>query len=79
MLLKVNMVLHQWNSLKDFFRNNRNVKTRLVLVCTMERQIIDKKGVIGLVEDKGYFNSDTHINLESTDVKKLLASAIKTI
>ena len=46
----------------------------------MERQIIDKKeGVIGLVEDKAYFNSDTHINLESTDVKKLLVLIIKDI
>ena len=31
-----------------------------------------KKGVIGKVEDKSYFNSKTHINLESTDVKRLL-------
>ena len=66
--------------LKDFFRNHRNIKCRLILVCLMERQIIDKTyGVIGLVEDKAYFNSDTHINLESTDVKKLLALIIKNI
>ena len=31
-----------------------------------------KKGVIGKVEHKSYFNSKTHINLESTDVKRLL-------
>ena len=29
--------------LKDFLRNNRNIKFRLVLVCLMEKQIIDKK------------------------------------
>ena len=29
--------------LKDFLRNNRNVKFRLILVCLMEKQIIDKK------------------------------------
>ena len=29
--------------LKDFLRNNRNIKFRLILVCLMEKQIIDKK------------------------------------
>ena len=38
-----------------------------------------KKGVIGIVEDKSYFNSETYINLESTDVKRLLALIIKNI
>ena len=66
--------------LKDFLRNNRNIKFRLVLVCLMEKQIIDKKkGVIGIVEDKSYFNSEKPINLESTDVKRLLALIIKNI
>ena len=66
--------------LKDFFRNHENIKCRLILVCLMERQIIDKtKGVIGAVEDKAYFNSDTHINLESSDVKKLLVFIMKNI
>ena len=46
----------------------------------MEKQIIDKKkGVIGIVDDKSYFNSETHINLESTDVKKILALIIAKI
>ena len=58
--------------LKDFLKNNRNIKFRLVLVRLMEKQIIaKKKGVIGIVKDKSYFNSETHINLESTDVKKI--------
>ena len=44
----------------------------------MEKQLFDnKKKVIGIVEDKAYFNSETHINLESTDVKRLLALIIK--
>ena len=46
----------------------------------MEKQLIGKeKGVIGIVEDKAYFNSETHINLESTDVKRILALIIKSI
>ena len=31
------------------------------------------------VQDKAYFHSDTHINLESTDVKEILANVIHTI
>ena len=46
----------------------------------MEQQILSKtKGVVGLKEDKAYFNSGAHINLESTDVKKLIDKCIKKI
>ena len=31
------------------------------------------------VQDKAYFHSDTHINLESTDVKEILNEVIHTI
>ena len=31
------------------------------------------------VQDKAYFHSDTHINLESTDVTEILAKVIHTI
>ena len=45
----------------------------MILVCLMEQQILNKdKGIVGLKEDKAYFNSGTHINLESTNVKKLI-------
>ncbi|CAH3174022.1 unnamed protein product, partial [Porites evermanni] len=52
----------------------------MVLVCLMEQQIISKdKGVVGLNEDKAYFNSGTNINLESTDVEKLIDKCVKKI
>ena len=31
------------------------------------------------VQDKAYFHSSTHINLESTDVKEILVKVIHTI
>ena len=34
------------NAKKDFLRNNKKIKFRLVLVCLMEKQIIDKKKVL---------------------------------
>ena len=31
------------------------------------------------IQDKAYFHSDTHINIESTDVKEILAAMINKI
>ena len=46
----------------------------------MTKQIIKiGEGIIGLVEDKAYFNSNTHTKIESTDVKKLLVLIVKSI
>ena len=64
--------------LKDFLRNHRNIKVRFVLVCLMERMLDDGKRGIN-VQDKAYFNSNTHINLESTDVKEILFEVIRSI
>ena len=67
-------------TLKDFFTYHRNIKFSMVLVCLMEQQILSKtKGVVGLKEDKAYFNSGTHINLKSTDVEKLMDKNVKKI
>ena len=30
------------SQLKDFLRNHRNIKVRMILICLMERQIIEK-------------------------------------
>ena len=52
----------------------------MILVCLMEQQVLSKdKGVVGLNEDKAYFNSGTHINLKSTDVEKLIDMCVKKI
>ena len=52
----------------------------MVLLCLMEQQILSKdKGGVGLKEDKAYFNSGTHINLESINVKKLIDLNVKKI
>ena len=64
--------------LKEFLRNHRNIKFRFVLVCLMEQKTGDHKLSL-TVQDKAYFNSDTHINLESTDLKEILAQVIHTI
>ena len=67
-----------YGTLKDFFTYRRNIKFSMVLVCLMEQQILSKdKGVVGLKEDKAYFNSGTHNNLESTNVKKLIDKNVK--
>ena len=55
--------------------NLESEKVRFVLVCIMAK----KEGNFKLrftVQDKAYFQSDMHINLESTDVKEILAEVI---
>ena len=64
--------------LKEFLKNHKNTKVRFVLVCMMEKQEGNEK-LLFKVQDKAYFHSNLHINLESTDEKDLLASVIHTI
>ena len=52
----------------------------MILVCEMEQQIIEKvKGIskINFSEDKAYFQSQIHINLEKTDVKVILSRMLR--
>ena len=68
----------KFSYLKEFLRNHRNIKIRFVLVCLMEKIGYDKYKTI-FIHDKAYFNSDTYINLESTDVKEILTKVIRLI
>ena len=67
--------------LKDFLRNHRNIKLRFVFVCMMEKmeKMKDDYKLISTEQNKAYFNSDTFINLKSTDVKEILSKSIKQI
>ena len=54
----------------------------MILVCEMEKQIIEKsKGETKTTyeNDNAYFQSQTHINLEKTEVKVFLKEMIKEI
>ena len=64
--------------LKEFLRNHRQIKVRFILVCLMEKITIDKQKIFKS-QDSAYFQSDNYINIESTDVKKLLAKVISRI
>ena len=68
--------------IKDFLRNRRNIKVRMILICEMEQQIIEKskgKSLINFSQGKTYFQSETHINLEKTDVKVILSRMLREI
>ena len=66
--------------LKEFLRNHRNIKVRFVLVCMMEQMGKSSDGKSSLsIQDKAYFNSETHINLESSDDKEILTRVIRSI
>ena len=66
--------------IKEFLRNHRNIKVRMVLVCIMEKhEIVDGGRKSITTGSKVYFNTETYINLESTDVKVILSQMIKEI
>ena len=67
-------------NLKEFLKNHKNIKVRFVLVCMMEKKETSVDGKLSFnVQDKAYFHSQIHINLEATDEKNLLARVIQTI
>ena len=70
------------SQLKEFLRNHQNIKVRMILVCEMEQQIIEKvkgKSKINFSQDKTYFQSETYINLEKTDVRVILSRMLREI
>ena len=46
--------------IREFLRNHRNIKVRMILICIMEKY----ESVDGGTESKTYFNTETYINLE---------------
>ena len=79
-ILPLEFFRRQKEYLKEFLKNHENTKVRFVLICMMEKQEKSVDGMLLIkVNDKAYFHSDLHINLESTDEKYLLASVIHTI
>ena len=67
---------------KEFLRNHRNTNVKMIFICEMEKQIIEKsKGEtkIIFIQDNAYFCSETHINLEKTDVKVVLSRMLREI
>ena len=61
--------------IKGFLRNHRNTKVRMIMVCEMEKQIIEKSKTT-YEQDNAYFQSRIHINLEKTEVKVFLKEMI---
>ena len=51
------------SQIKEFLRNHRNIKVRVIMVCLMEQKHIGKRKTI-ITQDKAYFNTETYINLD---------------
>ena len=52
----------------------------MILVCIMEKQDnVKGSKIIATSQAKVYFNTETFVNLESTDVKDILSQMIKEI
>ena len=63
---------------KEFLRNIRNIKVRMILVCIKQKdESVDGGKKFINIGSKVYFNTEIYINLESTDVKVILSQMIK--
>ena len=67
------------DSIIEFLKNHKNIKVRFILVVLMEK-IVDNKSIPWTYnQDKAYFHSETHSNLESTNIKKLFKESKEKI
>ena len=57
--------------MKEFLRNHRNTKIKMIMVRLMNKKRQDRsnKKNIFIIQDKAYFHSDTYINLEKMGIK----------
>ena len=82
-LIPKNYFKEKASQIKDFLRNHRNTKVRMLLVLfKIEKQITEKtneESITSYEHDKAYFHSKTYINLEKTDVKVFLKEMIMEI
>ena len=66
--------------IKDFLRNNRNTKVKMILVCMVEKEsFLNYEGKKVKDQSKIYLQSGTYINLEHTDVKIILKDIISEL
>ena len=63
--------------IKEFLRNHLNTKVRMILVCIMER--ITAPGGGRVAHEVFYFNTETFIILEKTEIKDILYHMINHI
>ena len=50
----------------------------MIMTCFMKQfSVANKKNIY--VQDKAYFNTETYINLESTDIKEIISLMIREI
>ena len=63
--------------IKDFLRNNRNTKLKMILVCMVEKEsLLTYEGKKVKDQSKIYLHSRTYVNLEKTNVKIILKDMI---
>ena len=67
------------NTLLVFLNRHKNIKFRLILVCILEKQEYSKSGIVNIITDKAYFNSETLENKRFDDPEKLIEVCFNSI
>lgn len=57
-VIPIQYFVNKSTQLKYFFGSHGNIKVRLVLICLMEKQNLDKRKTI-IIQDRAYFQSET--------------------
>ena len=64
--------------MKDFLKDNKNIKIRFILVCLMGNDSHDGKVTLTTF-NKAYIHSKTYINFEGNNIKEILLAAYKEL
>ena len=66
--------------IKDFLRDNRNTKLKMILVCKVEKEsLLTYEGKKVKDQHEIYLHSRTYVNLEKTNVKIILKDIISEL
>ena len=69
-----------YNLLKTFLKDHKNILFSFVLVCMMEQPVVTRnQGIVEIKEAKAFFNSETRLNIASSDEEELIKKCIKEI
>ena len=69
-----------FSTVEEMLKNNRNTKIKMILVCLLERiSVKTDKGVEELEEFEAFFSTRNYINLESTNIEKLVQKCFSKI
>ena len=70
--------INNFDKIKEFLKNHKNIKVRFILNVNMAKKEKDKYKSFEII-DKSYFHSETYSNMETTNVKTIIGESKEKI